>query len=123
MSTVPTESAESADDQRGSRASHRRPVPPPIAASAAPIAASAAQRLAPGTDRLIGHPSFQVVGQCSARGVAVLGSGGHGLQAHGLRARSSAGRAGRAAGIIPPARAEDRAHVVALERRPPVSRQ
>ena len=41
--------------------------------------------LAPGRNRLVGHPAIQVVGQGLGRWVAVFELGGHGLEADGLQ--------------------------------------
>ena len=38
-------------------------------------------------DRLVGDPSFEVVGQCSGRGVAGFGPKGHCLEANGFERR------------------------------------
>ncbi len=42
-------------------------------------------RLGIGRNRLVGHPSIEIVGQGLGRGVAVLGLFGHGLQADGFQ--------------------------------------
>ena len=68
-----------AGHQRHRRGRHRRPVPP------RPPPHPARDRLAPGRDRLVGHPPLDVVGQRPARGVAVLGLQRHRLEADRLQ--------------------------------------
>ena len=44
----------------------------------------------PGSDRLVGHPTIQVVGQCLAGGIAVFGPVGHRLKTDRLQRRVDA---------------------------------
>ena len=98
--------------QRRRRAGHRR------CGAASASAALPRQRLAPGRDRLVGHPPLDVLGQRPARGVAILGLERHRLQADGLQGRVDRRvELPRRRELAPLHLAEDLADVVALERR------
>ena len=94
------------------RGRHRRAVPP------RPSPRPACQRLAPGRDRLVGHPAIEVVGQRPAARHSGRRAGGHGLQADRLQRRVDARVELRGRRKSPRCTARITSPIVALERRP-----